>query len=189
MIEVQVTIALTKVLALAYFYCDYKSSATHDCIAILGSLVKQLALQSELAFNDLEEFYDSHVGMQQDTIRRREPEELCRLITTMAAHFESCMLIIDGLDEISKDRSVITDLLQGLNNGVIKTLFSSRPEVDIKCHLNDYVQISIAAQSSDLKLYVASEIERRSRTQKLRIQDPDIKEEIMERLVEKAEGM
>jgi len=71
----------------------------------------------------------------------------------------------------------------------IKTLFTSRLETDIELHLGSYEKISIAATNSDLKLYVASEIESRSRKKLLRTRDPDLKREIMDRLVEGAEGM
>ena len=71
----------------------------------------------------------------------------------------------------------------------IKTLFTSRLETDIEIHLQNYEKISIAATSSDLKLYVAAEIESRSRKKALRIRDPELKKEIMDRLIEGAEGM
>jgi hypothetical protein len=83
------------------------------------------------------------------------------------------------------------ELLASLNaDGFnIKTLFTSRLETDIELHLGSYEKISIAATNSDLKLYVASEIESRSRKKLLRTRDPDLKREIMDRLVEGAEGM
>jgi hypothetical protein len=62
-------------------------------------------------------------------------------------------------------------------------------ETDIEIHLQEYEKISIAATSSDLKLYVAAEIESRSRKKALRTRDPGLKEEIMERLILGAEGM
>jgi hypothetical protein len=101
------------------------------------------------------------------------------------------MIIIDALDECGNDRSKVVELLASLNtdNFNIKTLFTSRLETDIELYLESYEKISIAATSSDLKLYVASEIESRSRKKLLRTRDPDLKKEIMDRLVEGAEGM
>jgi hypothetical protein len=71
----------------------------------------------------------------------------------------------------------------------IKTLFASRKEVDLEYPLREFKQLTIAAMSSVLQLYVASEIERRTGNRRLRIQDPDLKEHIMRILVEKADGM
>jgi hypothetical protein len=101
------------------------------------------------------------------------------------------MIIVDGLDEVATDRSGVADILQSLNypGGNIKTLFASRKEIDLQYPLQDYKELSIAAMSSDLRLYVASEIERRTANRKLRIRDPDLKEYIMRTLVDKADGM
>jgi hypothetical protein len=119
------------------------------------------------------------------------PEDLCLLIQSLSTFFDEVMIIIDALDECGSDRSKIVELLASINiDGYnIKTLFTSRLETDIELHLRDYEKISIAATSSDLKLYVASEIERRSRKKSLRTRDPELKTEIMDRLVEGAEGM
>jgi hypothetical protein len=43
--------------------------------------------------------------------------------------------------------------------------------------------------SSDLRLYVASEIKRRTRERKLRIQDASLKDHIINTLMEGADGM
>jgi hypothetical protein len=109
----------------------------------------------------------------------------------VAPHFESITIVVDGLDEISRNRANVTRLLRGLNTpgGNTKTLFASRPEIDIGYELEDYIPVSIAAMSTDLILYVAFEIEQRTKTKKLRIKDPDLKEHIMKTLVERADGM
>jgi len=101
------------------------------------------------------------------------------------------MIVVDGLDEITNDRAGVTRLLRSLNTvgGHIKTLFASRPEVDIGYELEKFVQVSIAAMSSDLRLYVASEIERRTKERTLRIRDPNLKDHIMTTLVDGADGM
>jgi hypothetical protein len=101
------------------------------------------------------------------------------------------MVVVDGLDEITNHRADVTKLLRSLNTeeGQIKTLFASRADFDIGYELEDFVQLSIAAMSSDLRLYVASEIERRTRQRKLRMRDPNLKDYIMTTLVDGAEGM
>jgi hypothetical protein len=65
------------------------------------------------------------------------------------------MIVVDGLHEIIENRSGVTRALQSLNStdGSIKTLFSSRLEVDIGYELEMFKQVSIAAKSSDLRLF------------------------------------
>jgi hypothetical protein len=138
----------------------------------------------------LREFYQSRVT-RDHTIRAPTSADICQLITKVVTHFESVTIVVDGLDEISRNRANVTSLLRGLNTpgGNTKTLFASRPEIDIGYELEDFVSVPIAAMSTDLKLYVAFEIEQRTKTKKLRIRDPDLKEHIMKTLVERAEGM
>ncbi|PMD27144.1 hypothetical protein NA56DRAFT_697312 [Hyaloscypha hepaticicola] len=177
---------------LAYFYCDYKDPKTHDPMVILGALVRQLALQNPRCLGAVEKFYSNHYRESGPTTGPSvAPEDFCLLIQSLSTFFDEVMIIIDALDECGNDRSKVVELLAILNaDGFnIKTLFTSRLETDIEVHLQYYEKISIAATSSDLKLYVASEIESRSRKRLLRTRDPDLKKEIMDRLVDGAEGM
>ena len=177
---------------IAYFYCDYKDPKTHDPLIILGSLVRQLAIQDSRSLGALEKFYIHHFEESGATTgHSMTPEDLCSLIQSSSGFFDEVMIIIDALDECGSDRSKVMELLASLNGDGfnIKTLFTSRLETDIELHLGDYEKISIAATSSDLKLYVASEIESRSRKKTLRTRDPELKKEIMDRLVDGAEGM
>ncbi len=156
----------------------------------MGSLARQLVVQSEDCLTDLTEFYRRHVKPNQ-IVQTTSADELCALISKLSSHYRTTMIVVDGLDEISEDRASITRLLQSLkvSSTTIKTLFASRPEVDIRDELEDAMQISIAARSSDLRLYVAAEIEKRTKERRLRIRDPDLKEHIMKTLVDGADGM
>ena len=111
----------------------------------------------------------------------------------MAANFERVTLVVDGLDECGSNATTVTELLVGLhcehNETNINTLFLSRELIEIRDCLKAYTQVAIAAQRSDLKLYVGAEIETRVRKKKLRIKDPSLKEYIMKQLVDGAQGM
>jgi ankyrin repeat protein len=147
-------------------------------------------LQDERCYAELGEFCLDHTTGY-GSIRVPTPEEVAELIRKISKHFQTTMIIVDGLDEITNDRAYVTRLLRDLNteDGHIKTLFASRPEVDIGYELEDFVHISIAAMSSDIRLYVASEIERRTREKRWRIRDPSLKDHIMTTLVDEADGM
>jgi len=107
----------------------------------------------------------------------------------------AAMIVIDALDEINDKRSEAIVLLHSLNDSTIsteaniKTLFTSRDEVDIRNCLSDYKNISVEADISDLQLYVSSEIEYRAAKQKHLFRTPKVKSEIQEKLVAKAGGM
>ena len=103
------------------------------------------------------------------------------------------MIVVDALDERGTNTNSIVHLLTSLNapteSNTVKTRFLGGEEIGIGELLEDYAQISIAAQSVDLGLYVAAAIEHRIREKMLRIRDSLLKEHIKERLVEGAAGM
>lgn len=116
---------------------------------------------------------------------------ICDLFQKISANFTSILIIVNGLDEVATNKSQVADNLQSLNklHGNEKTLFASRKEIDLHHSLREYWELSTAARSSDLRLYVGSEIEMRLRNRQMRISDPDLKTYIMETLVNKADGM
>ncbi|KAK0108253.1 hypothetical protein ONS95_003071 [Cadophora gregata] len=176
-------------IGMAFFFCDYKKPETHVSSTILGSLVKQFALQDDHCLHDLESFYEAH-NVKGNPPQEVTPLELCNLLKDMALHFKSTMIIIDGLDEIETKRTDTIEILRSLTStGKMKTLFASRDEVDIRSQLLEYANVSIAAQSGDLRLYVAAEIETRTSRQELRIRDPELKEHIIKTLITGAHGM
>ena len=178
-------------LGLAYYYCDYKDTSTLDLVNILCSIVKQFAIQYEQCFEKLEAFYKAcHPKGKQPAPFTTEGLQL--LLREMTDCFEHALMIVDALDECRQDRPSIVEVLAGLNiagETTIKTLFTSRREIDLELRLSDYDQISIAANTADLEIYVASEIEIRIRKRKLRLRDPALKDVITERLIGGAQGM
>ena len=147
-------------------------------------------MRHEDCLDTLTAFYEDHVSPDR-SVRDPSPEELCQLISKLSTHFTNVMIVVDGLDEITHGRAEVSNFLASLhtNSSLIKTLFSSRPEVDIGHVLTGFQTISIAAQSSDIRLYIASEIERRTANMRLEINDLTLKEHIMTTLADRCDGM
>lgn len=178
-------------VAAAYFYCDYKDVTTQDPINILGSLAKQLILRSERCFKESEKCYEAHHSAKQVSTSYR-PKELCDLIRKMSSFFSQTMIIVDGLDECGKNTMIVVELLSSLSKrepSNIQTLFLSRDEIEIRESLTDYTLLSITADKADLQLYVAAELAIRTESKRIRINNPSIREHIMDRLVNGANGM
>ncbi|KAL9638177.1 MAG: hypothetical protein Q9204_001596 [Flavoplaca sp. TL-2023a] len=179
-------------IAVAFYYCDYKDLETQKPCNILGSLAKQIATQDEQSFHALRTFYQQHRRSDKSPAEY-EPQELSALIKNMTVFFETAMIIVDALDECGKSAKRLTKLLAGLRSSNeytdIRTLFLSRDEFDIRDILFNYPQVSIAAKSKDLELYVVAEMAIRIEEKDLRIKDPSLQKHIMERLIEGADGM
>lgn len=168
---------------LAYFYCDYKDPETLVPTNILHSLIRQLAIQNEYAFQEIETFWEQYTlemnrlafdveeEGNESTLKppRRLPDDRSRtnafqseklvteLLQRMSNHFERVMVIVDGLDECGEQTVASTILLSTLADsefGRIKTLLASRDEQEIRDQLSGYDKLSIAAKLSDIRLYV-----------------------------------
>lgn len=120
---------------------------------------------------------------------------LCKLASQA---FGAVTFIIDGLDEcdIPEDRRQLLEFLRKLGEapqGSIKTIVTSRTIYDIRTTFRGFPNISIAASSTDVKLFVAGDLEQRLRSEVefygIRFTDPTLKTEIIERLVSGASGM
>lgn len=179
--------------SVAYFYCDYKDESRQDPQNIFGSIAAQLALQDEGAFEMLNEFYDL-IQKEGSLVRSASPEQIVDLIKKQTSRFHINSLILDGLDECGDNVEEVLDLWISLKKeafGAIKTIVLSRELEVIQKRLieEDYSGVSIAAQSTDIRLYVAAEIKQRGRKGRWDIDDPALNDFIQQKLVEKAQGM
>jgi NACHT domain len=178
--------------AVAFFYCDYKNEASQEPVNVLGGLACHLARQNNECFQKLLEYYRA-CNPDGDLPKACSTARLLSLILDMASEFDDVAVIVDALDECGKQavQVEVTELLSSLSNdgNNIKTLFLSRNEQHLRDILTDYKEIPISARSSDLKLYVASEIELRMRNKRLRIKSDKLKEHIMDKLVNGADRM
>ncbi|KAL0260232.1 hypothetical protein SLS55_003916 [Diplodia seriata] len=179
--------------AIAYFYCDYKDEQRQQLPNILGAIACQLARQDESQRNFalLQDYYTAcHPPDKPPSAPKASI--LVGLIQDMRNSFDEVSIVVDALDECGNNRTEVMESLAGLNDGTlsnIRTAFFSRDELDIRIILEDSMHIPIAAHSEDLKIFVAEEIEARIRKKKLRIKNPALKNEIMERLIHGADGM
>ncbi|KAH7383499.1 hypothetical protein BKA64DRAFT_712384 [Cadophora sp. MPI-SDFR-AT-0126] len=183
------TLSSSKSNGLAYFYIRYNDIDSQRPAHILGSLVSQLCRQNPAAFRDVIEFYASY-HTTGGVPKRPTVRELGILLQRLSLHFDSPVsVVVDGLDEVGAALEaerislirVISTLHQGSSN--IRIVVFSRVEADIKHHLSEFSQISVAARSSDIQLYVAARIH------KLQLEDDGLKVEVLEALVNNADGM
>ena len=179
--------------AVVYFYCDYKMSVTQDLKTILGSLLVQLARQDERSFDKVQDFFYKHCDRKEVCSFVCDPEDLFTLLAEVADGFDTVAMLVDGLDECGSNSedaaSFLADLVR--KSSRVKTILFSRDIPEIRECMHDFTTLSIAAENTDLRLYVGHEIEERMKRgsrKRLHIKDPDIKGEIMDVLINGAQG-
>lgn len=182
---------ITARVGVGFFFCDYKDHSTGQPTNILGAVASQLARQNNEAFNILRNYYETlnpPTGLPQTP----DPDELRARICSMSELFDQTLIIIDGLDECGDNTEEVVDVLSELaqyTTSVSIALFS-RDHYNIQVRLEDeFEHIPIAAHTEDIRLYVGAELDKRTRTRRLELTSIAMKEEIMETLVSRAQGM
>lgn len=174
--------------ALAYFYCDYKDALSQDPVKILGSLAVQLACQNADSFELLQELFQKYNTSTGAGVRP-DATTMADVITEMSKTFHDVFIVVDALDECGKNAEEVTRVLSSLEGRCIKIALLSRNESEIRRVLRGFEKIPIAARRSDLSLYVAAEIDKRIKDEKLNLRNLSLKEDIMESLIDGADGM
>ncbi|CVK86499.1 uncharacterized protein FMAN_06230 [Fusarium mangiferae] len=179
--------------AIAYFFCTYRHERSQHMVNILSSLCIQLALQSEKAFRILQEYHDqlfsSHHLSTKPTV-----EMLTQILHRICACFTRVYIIVDGIDEcdnrVEANVKCLAELALSQGDDVMNMALFSRDESIIRTRLErDFSHVEIEAHTEDLQLYVASELNERITSKRLRLRDPNLNDLIVTRLVGEAKGI
>jgi hypothetical protein len=173
----------------AYFHCDYSDLETLGAAQILGALSRQLLELIDIPSCVAEEPCFSHGN------RPLKPQEASRILSSAISVYTAVYVIIDGLDECSKDDQA--ELLRALGEhtsltGVlVKVFISSRePTGDVNSFgIPRTISISVASSSPDISTYVQGSVSSLRQSGKLNVQDERLVNEIIQTLCEKAQGM
>lgn len=172
-----------------FYYCSHRNEESRRLTGILKCLIGQLARQNRQCMNILEAKLELHQNTPAQTWTSNG-DELEIMLRKMIRQFNEMSIVVDGVDECH-DAALIADSLSSLASETpnVRILIFSRKEALLVPFFEEYVHMSIAAESQDLRLYVPAQIEARTRLRKLRIKDPNVKDEIIEKLVNGADGM
>ena len=176
---------------LAYFYCDYKDTATQQVVNIIKSLVKHVAIQNERSCEDLQALLEKYKGngTLESTL---SISKMADVFLKMVGHYDCFYVVIDALDECPDDhRHEVLAILKTISTKAsnARVIYTSREETDIKEAFAEFKPIRITANTSDLELYVASEIQMRASSGRLKIKHSEVKEKIIDKLTHEADGM
>lgn len=139
------------------------------------------------------------VEKQIDTLFRsgdRSPtiEEFAGLFDNISKNITKVTIVIDGLNECKQETqtivlSMIHQIVQGYSN--TKVLFTSREEDNILASLKGFPRLRISADhiSNDIDGFIESTVEDYMESSKLAINQPLLKEEIVTKLKQGANGM
>ena len=175
----------------AYFYIRHDDAASHILPNVLGSLISQLARQNSTALTDVMNLRAQQAGLT-SSATTLEDDEFVEQLQLVAKRFSDTFVMIDGLDECGtafhSERKRLIAAVASLHcnhDCPIHVLIFSRDELDIRRRFSttEFETVSIAATSADLRLYVNAWLP------SLDIQSEELKTEIVDTLVDEANGM
>lgn len=178
-------------VGIAFFFCDYKDEKATLLPNILGAMASQLARQNDKAFDEVQKLYESlHPpnGLTKDP----ESDALQDCLEEIFKCFDQVILVVDGLDECGDNTVEVTEALATIAeySANVSMALASRDEYHIGVKLQEsFSKIPIGARKEDIILYVGSEMDKRVKEGRLRIMNVEIKDEILTRLSQDADGM
>ncbi|KAF8463349.1 hypothetical protein BDZ91DRAFT_661368, partial [Kalaharituber pfeilii] len=178
-------------IGIIFLYCDYRDKQEQTLVHILGSFVKQLALQCTHAGIQLPEVVRSTYKTAQKSQIRLDCGTGINLIKSFLQELCSTFILIDALDELQDTTrtnllQVIDDIIQLKTN--LQIFFTSRPHVQEE--VNHYLSIemktlTIVAHEEDIRTYLVHKIQSDNKD----AMNDQLSREILEIIPKKAAGM
>ncbi|KAJ7591828.1 ankyrin repeat-containing domain protein [Mycena floridula] len=173
-------------VGVAYIFCDYRQSSIQGATDVIGSVLRQLLINSDEIPGSLHSIHDCYKSVPP------QPRTLRDFTTALEAQIQlySCVyLVIDALDESSSEtRDILISTVHRLaESGHLHVLVTSRQMIGDE-FVNDS-QIHIWANDGDIRRYITQRIKDGKELQKVINGDETLQDEIINKVTEKADGM
>ena len=178
--------------SIALVYCDSRQQLCSSAILLVGSLLRQLCAREVDIPHPVTLKYDQVQQQGGESLTWFEMKTL--FLQTLPLFRRRSIVVFDGLDECD-DPAAICDLFKmavSCATNHVKVFVTSRSENRvIKPLLSCYptIYLNIAMVQEDIAAFVRAEVDSLCESGKLRLGDSALKQEIIETLILKAEGM
>lgn len=183
-------------MAVLFVYCDYKDQRNQTDRNLFASLAKQAVLQQGSLFAEAEALY---CQCKRGEIPPSSQQCLDLLMSSMK-HFRRTFIVIDAVDEhlTHQDDVFNTEIplvceLDTIQQRIPEycTMFLTSREIDlVPKQLHNYTRLDIRAHDEDIESYIHMQIhEENFRFANEIRKNIDLAREVVEKLVEKAQGM
>ncbi|KAJ7595121.1 hypothetical protein C8J56DRAFT_822328, partial [Mycena floridula] len=174
----------------ACVFCDYKQQSTLTAAELIASILRQIMLDRPAIPKSMKELHEDFIGGYTRT------SDLNRLTDALDAHlrlYPHFYLIVDALDECTdsentRDKFIFAIRLLAKRDHV-HILITSRDILDLSLRFVNEPCITIQAHESDLRTYITNRIETENRLTRLIKSDTNLKNYIVEQVIDKAAGM
>ena len=186
-------------VSISFAYCDYKDRTNQTTVNLISSLVKQIVSQQKDMPAEVVNLYSAH-GHGQSSLSL---ENHLSLLSSFPNSFRRSFILIDALDEHFTNEDEENVLQLPLLQELLKLqkhwsaskgytlFFTSRENHVIREQLAGSGRLDIRAADADIESYIRSRIANPSQfrfANKIQ-EDAKLANSIVERLIEKAQGM
>lgn len=164
-------------VAVAFIYCNYKTQ--HTLSELIAAILKQIAQDHLTASNEASLLkYKRHKSYPM-------LEDLLTVLKIEMKTYSSVFIVIDALDECQDNtRGKLLGSLRALP-GNVKLLVTSRRLPSIAVDFQGDGHLPISANDNDMRTYIMDRIGSVKKMEK----QPVLREEIVSRVLQKADGM
>lgn len=173
--------------AVVYIYCDYANKETRSVVQLLGSMVRQLIVQTSHAevVSELRAFLG-----QIAKNRNMTEDELSSWTENLSRNFDMVYIFVDALDEIPEmSRDSLLTRLQQLSSDNIRIFLTGRPHIKVEAIVPQAMTAEIAATDRDIANFLTSKIEESKRLVRIAAKDPELRQQILNKIVIQADGL
>ncbi|KAI0264832.1 hypothetical protein BC834DRAFT_970401 [Gloeopeniophorella convolvens] len=182
--------------SLAYFYSDFRDTKKQSYRSLLGSLLMDLSTQSDESDKLLRDLFSKC----EDGSQEPDADDLIQCLKDMLARSDGIKyIVVDALDEmpnysVSSSRAKSLELvsnLMGLGHSDLRICITSRPEDDIGQVLRPLTYRQVVTDQEkghrdDIARLIRSVV---GSNRRMQVWGEALKEEVIEALSEKADGM
>jgi hypothetical protein len=174
-----------------YFFCDHRDPEKRGFQDFLYTITKQLLDEVPQSFQDVKTWFKSRQP-DMTTAKSITASEQTQLIRTICKRLTSVYLVVDALDECINPRDFIDGLKTLMAKSNLKTIITSRPEIDLERVLKPISGYLVDMQEHmwhDIQGYVQAEIDTRKASGFLKYRDDALNKEILKSIISQSDGM
>ncbi|KAJ7302178.1 hypothetical protein DFH08DRAFT_669087, partial [Mycena albidolilacea] len=174
-----------KDIGVACIYLNHKEAENQTTSKLLAGLWRQLVLGRDIS-STAENLYKQH----QEKGTAPSLEEVVHILSSSIKEFSKVFIIVDAMDEYPEfQREILLQQLAAMGNNV-NLMITSRPHVSPESSsFPDLETLDIQAAPEDIQAYINAQIKLSPRLSKHIQKEPVLREEILTKISDTANGM
>lgn len=173
-----------------YYFCDYKDQKSQSACKVMETLIASLCRSSQPVL----EYVKDYSHRFRETRSTCSLETLCNLFKQCLALQKKTYVVIDAIDECTEREDLAKQLISLLGGPQPINLFlTSRKLQDIVGSLESSLiqQYSLESKdvSEDISRYISNRLDDYTRSNTMKLRDPQLRGRIQDTLCSKADGM